>query len=660
LFSHLPSLPLPLPDASRTLEMLALPAPDCDDDKKAVVLCGLCFLQRRCEPAGRAFHAAHEKPVLEAKRKGRGGDAGKATAADASDDEQEGPADSSWKKKKKEGGEKRSALKLSDQLAGIDLYELLEVKTSASADDIKKSYRKLVLKYHPDKQQGPPDGKEEARNASGLTEKEVHFVKIQEAYEILSDTSKRRQYDSSLDFDDDIPEEVDVDKGFFGTFGPVFQNNARWSNRYPVPELGDENTDINKVHKFYDFWFNFDSWRDFSMHDEYNLDEAEFREERRWMDRQNQKIRKKYQDAERRRVMKLVETAERVDPRIRAERDAKEAKKREEKERRARQKQEEEEAKQRAEEEKRRKAEQEKAEQEEKERQEKEQRKQDKQLAKALRQRAKKAVQNKCSLPAVEMEELQDMCLALDYEPLEALCVRLESLPGNKAKALEVVRAELEGWKKRRNDEQDEERRQREEAKRREEQKAAEARVAATAATKTWTSEEMVLLKKGDKKFPAGVPRRWAEISNFLGTGRSEQEIIDKIKELYSMRQTGSQIMADLKTPGTAAPPPKAAAAAATAAPKAKAAAAYPAASASGGASAPTAAPVAAAEDKAVAAEWTGEQQKQLEAAMAKHRGVEDVKERWKLIAEEVDGKNKSECFARFKFLREQLSKQKK
>merc|ERR1719291_39035 len=101
--------------------------------------------------------------------------------------------------------------------------------------------------------------------------------------------------------------------------------------------------------------------------------------------------------------------------------------------------------------------------------------------------------------------------------------------------------AELETWRKSRHDQQEEEKRQREEAKRAEEQRAVEAKEAAAAA-KAWTNEEMVLLKKGDKKFPSGVPRRWAEIANFLGTGRGEQEIIDKIKELYSMRQMGSQV----------------------------------------------------------------------------------------------------------------------
>merc|ERR1712060_285603 len=102
----------------------------------------------------------------------------------------------------------------------------------------------------------------------------------------------------------------------------------------PVPDLGDEKTDMNKVHKFYDFWFNFETWRDFSMHDEYNTEEAEFREEKRWMERQNQRGRKKYENDERKRLIRLAETAERLDPRIRAEREEKEAKKREEKERR--------------------------------------------------------------------------------------------------------------------------------------------------------------------------------------------------------------------------------------------------------------------------------------------------------------------------------------
>jgi molecular chaperone DnaJ len=63
-----------------------------------------------------------------------------------------------------------------------DYYQLLGVQKTASADEIKKAYRKLAMKYHPDKNPG---------NA----EAEVKFKEISEAYEALGDEKKRRQYD---------------------------------------------------------------------------------------------------------------------------------------------------------------------------------------------------------------------------------------------------------------------------------------------------------------------------------------------------------------------------------------------------------------------------------------------------------------------------------
>lgn len=56
-----------------------------------------------------------------------------------------------------------------------DYYEVLEVTKTATAVDVKKAYRKLALKWHPDKN---PDKKEEA---------EKKFKEISEAYEVLSD-----------------------------------------------------------------------------------------------------------------------------------------------------------------------------------------------------------------------------------------------------------------------------------------------------------------------------------------------------------------------------------------------------------------------------------------------------------------------------------------
>ena len=60
------------------------------------------------------------------------------------------------------------------------------------------------------------------------------------------------------------------------------------------------------MQKFYDFWFNFKSWRDFSFKNEYDLSEAEFREEKRWMERQNKKKTAKLKKEEHVRVLRLV------------------------------------------------------------------------------------------------------------------------------------------------------------------------------------------------------------------------------------------------------------------------------------------------------------------------------------------------------------------
>ena len=63
-----------------------------------------------------------------------------------------------------------------------DYYEILGVQKGANTDDIKKSYRKIAMKYHPDK--NPND-----------SEAEKKFKEAAEAYSVLSDDQKRQQYD---------------------------------------------------------------------------------------------------------------------------------------------------------------------------------------------------------------------------------------------------------------------------------------------------------------------------------------------------------------------------------------------------------------------------------------------------------------------------------
>ena len=63
-----------------------------------------------------------------------------------------------------------------------DYYKILGVSKSATQDEIKKAYRKLAVKYHPDKNEGDKASEEK-------------FKEISEAYEVLGDPEKRKKYD---------------------------------------------------------------------------------------------------------------------------------------------------------------------------------------------------------------------------------------------------------------------------------------------------------------------------------------------------------------------------------------------------------------------------------------------------------------------------------
>ena len=108
-------------------------------------------------------------------------------------------------------------------MAKKDYYEVLGVDKSASADEIKKAYRKMAIKYHPDKNPGDKEAEEKFKEAA-------------EAYEVLSDDDKRARYDQ-YGF-------AGVDPNYgagAGGYGPVSERDPELLRRELAEGIIDEN-----------------------------------------------------------------------------------------------------------------------------------------------------------------------------------------------------------------------------------------------------------------------------------------------------------------------------------------------------------------------------------------------------------------------------------
>lgn len=113
---------------------------------------------------------------------------------------------------------------------------------------------------------------------AGDSNDDAFFKCIQKALEVLSNPEKRRQFDSVdpyyMELEQNTPSASDVKKAseknpnaFFEMFGPVFEREARFSKKQPVPLLGGIDDPKELVNEFYDFWYKFDSWRSFEYLD---------------------------------------------------------------------------------------------------------------------------------------------------------------------------------------------------------------------------------------------------------------------------------------------------------------------------------------------------------------------------------------------------------
>ena len=198
--------------------------------------------------------------------------------------------------------------KSQDHYAVLGLTTPAAYRYRATPSQIKLAHRKKVLRHHPDK-----------KAAAGSSEDDSFFKCIQKATEILLDPVKRRQFDS-VDPEANIapPSKKQVQKpgAFFRLWNPVFEREGRFSKVQPVPKLGDDSSTKEEVEHFYNFWYNFDSWRSFEYQDEDVPDDNENRDQKRHIERKNNNARKKKKTEDTARLRQLVDDCLAGDERI--------------------------------------------------------------------------------------------------------------------------------------------------------------------------------------------------------------------------------------------------------------------------------------------------------------------------------------------------------
>ncbi|XP_041816167.1 dnaJ homolog subfamily C member 21 isoform X3 [Chelmon rostratus] len=220
-------------------------------------------------------------------------------------------------------------------------YEILGVKRDAGDDDLKKAYRKLALKWHPDK------------NLDNAEEAAEQFKLIQAAYDVLSDPQERAWYDNhreallkgglSGDYEDDSIDLLqyftvtcysgygDDEKGFYTVYMNLFESIVKEEmeqsrvddeeEEEEFPPFGDSQSDYDTVvHVFYGYWQSFCTRKNFAWKEEYDTRQASNRWEKRAMEKENKKTREKARKERNELVRQLVAFVRKRDRRVQAHR----------------------------------------------------------------------------------------------------------------------------------------------------------------------------------------------------------------------------------------------------------------------------------------------------------------------------------------------------
>ena len=591
------------------------------------------------------------------------------------------------------GGGGGSAMKLhfldlrkasASKLEKLSYYQILgNIHMHATPEQIKRAFHKACLKYHPDKEDaaaakknaaskdaGGQNGDEEKKKGKG---EDPVFLKVKEAFETLSDPKMKKSYDSTVDFDDKIPSaaEIKSDQDFYKIFGDCFQKNLRFAaenepglannakdkkkddtkgggkkknkkknnkkngkveeKKEPPPKLGDDNTAIEDVHRFYDYWVRFESWRDFTLvakkETEHDTDTAECRYEKRWMEKEIARKAKHMKKDEIARITKLVDRSMALDPRlIREKKRVEQEKLDKEREKKERAEREAREAKEKAEREEKERVEREAFEKEERARL-KVQKEQGKKILRKAKASLRKAVlaqyevesgsENKTWASFDDMnDDIEFLCGWLDASDLRDLADHV--LDPEVENKLGVVKERAVQFKASAQNQSDADIKKRDALR----QAAAEKEAAqkAARASKPWSQEELAALAKAVKKYPTGGGNRWDTIAQFINTlcqlpdPRTKEECIEKYNSIAKSdptSKTNTTSGSNVNGNGQAEDP-------------------------SG---------------------WSRKQDEQLQAGLSKYPSSMDKNKRWTSIANGVEGKNKKECVERFKAIREALKK---
>lgn len=391
-----------------------------------------------------------------------------------------------------------------------------------------------MLKHHPDKRKG--QGEE-------IDPDDDYFTCITRAYEFLGNPQKRRSYDS-VDpfFNDDLPTQSEIDKDFFGVLREAFRFNARWSERKNVPLLGTMDSSRAHVEKFYDFWYDFQSWREYSYLDEEEKQKGQDRDERRWIDKQNKAMRAKRKKEEMARIRQLVDLAYNNDPRIvkfkKEERDKKLAAKKAKqtaaqalKEQEEQQKREQEAAKIKADQEEQKRIEQIQKEKELQKRALKKERKTLRDFAKS-----QNYFTNEENERIKNIENVEKLCEALKLMDLQDLNKKLSENPETVSNIFKDVVNEIE--------------KQLEEERTKSLQggyinSIGKSTTNPLAVNKKalWNNDNIQLLIKAVNLFPAGTNQRWDVVANFINQHAKNlpenvkfnaKEVLAKAKDIQS------------------------------------------------------------------------------------------------------------------------------